>query len=41
MHVKEPKCAVKDAVESGDIKEYRYKHYIQFLDEIIDRKPRY
>jgi ribosome biogenesis GTPase len=41
MHVKEPKCAVKDAVESGDIKKYRYKHYIQFLDEIIDRKPRY
>ena len=41
LHVKEPKCAVKDAVESGDIKKYRYKHYIQFLDEIIDRKPRY
>jgi len=41
MHVKEPKCAVKDAVESGEIKKYRYKHYIQFLDEIIDRKPRY
>lgn len=41
MHVKEPKCAVKDGVESGKIKAYRYKHYIQFLDEIIDRKPRY
>ena len=41
LHVKEPKCAVKDAVETGEIKEYRYKHYLQFLDEIIERKPRY
>ena len=41
MHVKEPKCAVKEAVESGEIKAYRYKHYLQFLEEIIDRKPRY
>ncbi|MEK4485132.1 ribosome small subunit-dependent GTPase A [Psychrobacillus sp. FSL H8-0484] len=41
LHVKEPKCAVKDAVESGEIKDYRYKHYLQFFDEIVDRKPRY
>lgn len=41
MHVKEPKCAVKDAVETGEIKDYRYKHYLQFFDEIVDRKPRY
>ncbi|QUG41044.1 ribosome small subunit-dependent GTPase A [Psychrobacillus sp. INOP01] len=41
MHVKEPKCAVKEAVDTGEIKAYRYKHYLQFLEEIIDRKPRY
>ncbi len=41
MHVKEPKCAVKDAVQSGAIESYRYDHYLQFLEEIKDRKPRY
>lgn len=41
LHVREPKCAVKDAVETGDIRTYRYEHYLQFLQEIIDRKPRY
>ncbi|WIL39342.1 ribosome small subunit-dependent GTPase A [Kurthia sp. YJT4] len=41
LHVKEPKCAVKDAVESGEIEASRYEHYLQFLQEIIDRKPRY
>ncbi|MFB1098500.1 ribosome small subunit-dependent GTPase A [Terribacillus sp. JSM ZJ617] len=41
MHHKEPKCAVKTAVESGEIPEYRYTHYLQFLEEIKSRKPRY
>lgn len=41
MHHKEPKCAVKLAVEAGDIPEYRYTHYLQFLEEIKSRKPRY
>lgn len=41
MHHKEPKCAVKDAVETGEIPEYRYTHYLQFLEEIKSRKPRY
>lgn len=41
MHHKEPKCAVKAAVESGEIPEYRYTHYLQFLEEIKSRKPRY
>ncbi len=41
LHVKEPKCAVKKAVETGDIKQYRYDHYMQFLQEIMERKPRY
>ena len=41
LHIKEPKCAVKSALETGEIKNYRYEHYEQFLQEIIDRKPRY
>ncbi|GAA0495287.1 ribosome small subunit-dependent GTPase A [Salinibacillus aidingensis] len=40
-HFKEPKCAVKDAVQTGDIPEFRYNHYLQFLEEIQSRKPRY
>lgn len=41
MHVNEPKCAVKDAVENGEITEYRYQHYLAFYEEIKTRKPRY
>ncbi|MFJ7677692.1 ribosome small subunit-dependent GTPase A [Peribacillus sp. NPDC097264] len=41
LHDKEPKCAVKEAVETGVIPQYRYEHYMQFLEEIRDRKPRY
>lgn len=41
LHIKEPKCAIKDALETGDIQPHRYEHYQQFLQEIIDRKPRY
>ena len=41
LHVKEPKCGVKSAVESGEIPAFRYKHYLDFLQEIKDRKPRY
>jgi len=41
LHVKEPKCAVKEAVEKGEINDYRYEHYLTFLQEIKDRKPRY
>ncbi|KZZ82890.1 ribosome small subunit-dependent GTPase A [Bacillus sp. SJS] len=40
-HVSEPKCAVKAALDSGEIKDYRYEHYLSFLEEIKDRKPRY
>jgi ribosome biogenesis GTPase len=40
-HLSEPKCAVKQSVEDGTIKEYRYEHYLEFLQEIKDRKPRY
>lgn len=41
LHLKEPKCAVKQAVEDGKVDQYRYEHYLQFLQEITDRKPRY
>ncbi|MCJ2145575.1 ribosome small subunit-dependent GTPase A [Bacillus sp. B19-2] len=41
LHMKEPNCAVKRAVENGEITQYRYDHYVEFLTEIKDRKPRY
>lgn len=41
LHLSEPKCGVKQAVESGEIPTYRYDHYVDFLQEIKDRKPRY
>ena len=41
LHLNEPKCAVKDQVETGEILQHRYKNYLHFLQEITDRKPRY
>lgn len=41
LHLKEPSCEVKRQVESGEIIQSRYHHYLQFLQEITDRKPRY
>ncbi|WP_152656435.1 ribosome small subunit-dependent GTPase A [Oceanobacillus sp. CFH 90083] len=41
LHDKEPKCAVKTAVNNGLIAEFRYQHYLRFLEEIKMRKPRY
>ncbi|MGB5947242.1 ribosome small subunit-dependent GTPase A [Paenisporosarcina sp.] len=41
LHISEPKCAVLAGVQSGEIKDYRYKHYVKFLEEINERKPRY
>lgn len=41
IHMNEPKCAVKKAVENGEIPNYRYDHYLQFVEEIKERKPRY
>ncbi|KGX88495.1 ribosome small subunit-dependent GTPase A [Pontibacillus litoralis] len=41
MHHKEPKCAVKEAVASGLISAYRYNNYMQFYEDIQNRKPRY
>lgn len=41
LHLKEPSCEVKRQVEAGEILQSRYNHYLQFLQEISDRKPRY
>ncbi|MDR6997950.1 ribosome biogenesis GTPase [Neobacillus niacini] len=41
LHVSEPKCGVKAGVDKGEIPTYRYEHYLDFLKEIKERKPRY
>ncbi|WP_099158046.1 ribosome small subunit-dependent GTPase A [Virgibacillus ndiopensis] len=41
MHYKEPKCAIKQSVDHGEIPPFRYEHYVSFLEEIQTRKPRY
>lgn len=40
-HTSEPKCAVKAALENGEIAQYRYDHYLEFLEEIKSMKRRY
>ncbi|MBP1888559.1 ribosome biogenesis GTPase [Clostridium moniliforme] len=35
LHYKEPGCAVKEAVENGEINKYRYEFYIRTLEEIL------
>ncbi|MBI9040123.1 ribosome small subunit-dependent GTPase A [Lutibacter sp.] len=32
LHINEPKCAIKDAVESGDIAASRYNSYVQMVE---------
>ena len=36
-HRNEPKCAVKEAIENGEISELRYFNYIKILDEIEEQ----
>jgi len=36
-HRNEPSCAVKDAVEAGEISELRYMNYITILEEVEDQ----
>ena len=38
LHNKEPKCAVKEAVEEGKINKYRYNFYVKTLEEIIEEE---
>lgn len=37
-HNKEPGCAVKGAVEQGEISEKRYENYLLFLKDIMERR---
>lgn len=38
LHLNEPKCAVKEALNNGDILSSRYENYKQFIEEIKNRK---
>lgn len=40
VHVKEPGCAVRSAVEREEISRERYEHYLLFLEEIKKAKER-
>ncbi len=37
-HLQEPSCAVRDALERGDIAPWRYNSYLQILDEIEEAR---
>ena len=41
LHQNEPKCAVKDALKTGEVAKSRYENYLQILIEIQNRKPMY
>lgn len=41
MHINEPKCKVKEAVESKEIASTRYESYVNIYEEIQNRKERY
>lgn len=36
-HIKEPKCAVKDAVDRGDIEKSRYENYLYIFNELKEK----
>ena len=38
LHVAEPDCAVKEAVEAGKIHEKRYENYLSLYRELQERK---
>ena len=40
VHVHEPGCAVKEALEKGEIHKVRYNNYLDMYDE-LQRKRRY
>jgi ribosome biogenesis GTPase len=40
-HLNEPGCAVKAAVEAGEIASTRYENYVTFMAELNDRQRRY
>lgn len=38
MHIHEPDCGVKEALESGDISKSRYESYVEIFEEVKQRK---
>lgn len=40
-HLHEPGCRVREALESGEVASSRYEHYMQFQQEMKDKKRRY
>ena len=41
VHMREPGCAVRDALEAGQISRIRYKNYSELFEELKGRKPDY
>lgn len=41
LHWQEPKCAIKEAVDMGNIDMRRYQNYLFFLQEVIANERRY
>lgn len=38
VHINEPKCAVKNAIEEGELFETRYENYLQFVKDIEEEE---
>jgi ribosome biogenesis GTPase len=36
LHINEPRCAVKEAVENGEMEETRYINYLQMIEDQED-----
>lgn len=41
LHDKEPNCAIKEALDKGEISSFRYEHYLIFLKEVTEAERRY
>lgn len=41
VHQNEPGCAIKEAVQNGEIPKERYQNYLQILKIIQERKVKY
>jgi len=41
LHKLEPECAIKAAVEAGEVDQRRYRHYLEFLAEVMENEKKY